>query len=856
MVSGAVRPKKTFGKKVKDHQESIDELYGIVNSVTSQSGIPTGRISGGGSGSASVVEARFLQTRGGTMLGPIAFNPELAIIDSDGHIDITKFNETDSSYVLVIGAGNPDDLKYIDGAQYNGQYLVLQGTASQVLNLLHANMDTDISNIVGTGVDQIITVTTTAVHNLTTGDIVNIVNTTNFNATTKTITVTDTTHFTYDLGSTGSATPETSGQYQTGNILTPDGVTVQLDGTVDINAVPSVTLIFDITAAGYGAWRVISGGGGGGATSPLTTKGDLWGYDTADNRIPVGATDGHILTIDATVALGVKWAAAGAADNLGDHTATQNVDFATFDGINIDRALFDQALGTTLGATDAGITSDAAGGLTLNVLSGQSYNFDVAASGTNSFQINDTSVISETITPVNSTVVSGDSLGTSGNEWAFLFTTDVVLKSGDKTSKVIFDGDATTPKTYFTGSATTGRVNFYSEIASVATNVIAFTNSNLELFSTTDFVMGTGQIKAGGATKGVENIGHLDFIDNTATPAAALSIYSDGTDLFANTGGGVKNLSDIGTGSGTSPPFDDNQVIIQDETDNTKTLTFNLSLNSTGDANLLSSATTASRTWTLPDATTTLGGLSVNQTWTAAQEFNATARSETNGASTLGDVTHYWDDVFSETLTLRGSGGNTSTSIFSIHADDSGSNVGMILQVPGFREVQLFSGTGELASFSSNGLHLHGRRITQCATITMQNITPSNSITVDVNGTTTPGLDFKNTTAGWYDFQLSSTSHFKINTTDIEVKGGLEIKSSDATEIGFQVTNTSITVGTEGTVQLPWLGSSSTTKGAADTDFGNAQACCGINEIGGTPTLLVRKSDGSWWGVSLTSFFP
>jgi hypothetical protein len=42
--------------------------------------------------------------------------------------------------------------------------------------------------------------------------------------------------------------------------------------------------------------------------SPLTTKGDIWGYDTANNRIPVG-TDTYILTADSTQALGVKWAA-------------------------------------------------------------------------------------------------------------------------------------------------------------------------------------------------------------------------------------------------------------------------------------------------------------------------------------------------------------------------------------------------------------------------------------------------------------------------------------------------------------------------------------------------------------------
>ena len=44
-------------------------------------------------------------------------------------------------------------------------------------------------------------------------------------------------------------------------------------------------------------------------TSPLTTKGDLWGFDAANDRIPVG-TDTYVLTADSTKALGVKWAAA------------------------------------------------------------------------------------------------------------------------------------------------------------------------------------------------------------------------------------------------------------------------------------------------------------------------------------------------------------------------------------------------------------------------------------------------------------------------------------------------------------------------------------------------------------------
>lgn len=67
--------------------------------------------------------------------------------------------------------------------------------------------------------------------------------------------------------------------------------------------------------------------------APLTTKGDLLTYDTADARIGVGA-NGQVLTADSTESLGVKWAnpASGSVWELvGTWTHSGDVSFVDFD---------------------------------------------------------------------------------------------------------------------------------------------------------------------------------------------------------------------------------------------------------------------------------------------------------------------------------------------------------------------------------------------------------------------------------------------------------------------------------------------------------------------------------------------
>ena len=75
------------------------------------------------------------------------------------------------------------------------------------------------------------------------------------------------------------------------------------------------------------AWVAVGGG------SPLTTKGDIYGFSTVDARIPIGANN-TVLTADSAQALGLKWAApAGGGMTLISRTSFSNVASQAFDSV-------------------------------------------------------------------------------------------------------------------------------------------------------------------------------------------------------------------------------------------------------------------------------------------------------------------------------------------------------------------------------------------------------------------------------------------------------------------------------------------------------------------------------------------
>jgi hypothetical protein len=81
-------------------------------------------------------------------------------------------------------------------------------------------------------------------------------------------------------------------------------------GQLQLNQYTTATAFDDDSGASIGVLNVDNLGnvfvGEGGGSSPLTTKGDLYTYDTADTRLPVGL-DTQVLLADSSTPTGLRW---------------------------------------------------------------------------------------------------------------------------------------------------------------------------------------------------------------------------------------------------------------------------------------------------------------------------------------------------------------------------------------------------------------------------------------------------------------------------------------------------------------------------------------------------------------------
>lgn len=119
----------------------------------------------------------------------------------------------------------------------------------------------------------------------------------------------------------------------------------------------------------------------GGSSSPLTTKGDLYGFNTANARIPVGS-NGQILTADSAQTLGVKWAPSAGGLTVPTSQVTCNT-------------------GTGVGATNTQIRI-----FTNSSTSGTDITYATSSTLGDTFTINTTGVYAISYTEISSTVAN------------------------------------------------------------------------------------------------------------------------------------------------------------------------------------------------------------------------------------------------------------------------------------------------------------------------------------------------------------------------------------------------------------------------------------------------------------------
>ena len=270
MVQNASRI-QTATDRLVSHQKMIKDHYGLNRMRTLPRTVSFPSSSTGEFGGTNPASGNYLPIIGGTMSGPIAFNPpsQGAIkIDINNTINIGP-SDNNSQYsgniLLDILGSASTQLDTIEGATFDGQYLVLRGIG--LPQTITQRISLNIANIVGDGVTNIITVTVNAGTGsiLLTNNKVNITGTTGgtFDKAGVVITKTGADTFTYDLGVVGSAIATTNGQVVRGNVQTYDGKDIVVTGADTFKA---WVLIFD-TIIANGAWRVL--------TPPITSGGGL-----------------------------------------------------------------------------------------------------------------------------------------------------------------------------------------------------------------------------------------------------------------------------------------------------------------------------------------------------------------------------------------------------------------------------------------------------------------------------------------------------------------------------------------------------------------------------------------------------
>ncbi len=282
---------------------------------------------------------------------------------------------------------------------------------------------------------------------------------------------------------------------------------------------------------------------------------------------------------------------------------------------------------------------------------------------------------------------------------------------------------------------------------------------------------------------------------------------------------------------------------------------------------------------------------------------------QVNGVPSIGSdapgTGQWYDDVFTETLSFRGAGGDTTQTKRSIYATGSR----MVFQQPfasdgyEFRDgpdiAHRLNAQGGHSFYNNQGVGTESFRITagssaqspsanftslqclddgelklsaaggtgqlrllrdftgvQISEGANNHLKLGNSVEIQWASGEKIERNLNNltyTAATTHFFVIGSSTEMQVRNGSVRIDGGGDFRSDSATEIGFKVTNDTFSTGSEGTMQIPRSTLVSPADATLDVLFGSGDGAMGLSGANEAFPKLHVKSNGNWSHANLAN---
>ncbi len=322
-------------------------------------------------------------------------------------------------------------------------------------------------------------------------------------------------------------------------------------------------------------------------------------------------------------------------------------------------------------------------------------------------------------------------------------------------------------------------------------------------------------------------VGYIE-VEEIAVPAVPLTadgrIFLDTADdtlKFIHSAASGKGTVSLEGSGGSSPPFDDNQDLIQDNLDNTKVWRMTLDPITTGNTKTFSFVGGTNATYTFQSLGGLIAALDLAQTWSLAQTFTSTAtfngQLTANGAMVFGNATtdlitgtgRFNRDLIPNTDSSHNLGNADPLAWSSAYIDNVRNLTGLF-----------FTTAGTSIEMVSSNLEI------ECSS--------TNDILIQENGAVFVRFD--------------GGTNICAFQRPVTIDQGETIKSDGTAEIGIYVNNSGAAVGGFGTLKIPLDSGGESTSSQANTDFGAVDGAIGIYGRTGSDPFFCVRSAGTWYG--------